>query len=207
MNGRTFDLIFGPGLGFVHRQARKLVEPAPGIRVLEIGCGTALQLRLYQGEGRRLAGLDLDPSMLARARVNLGDDGALVRGDAGALPFADGSFDLVLGSLMLHEMPTAVRSATMAEARRVLAPDGHVLLADFAARRDPRFGHGFYRWLIRRIEHAVGGAHYQGYLDYMARDGMAPLIEAAGLTVVSSGTLGRGAIELRLLATRRSIAK
>jgi ubiquinone/menaquinone biosynthesis C-methylase UbiE len=202
LSGRTFDLVFGPWLGILHRRARRLVEPAPGCRVLEIGCGTALQLRRYRGDGRRLVGLDLDPEMLARARVNLGADGALFQGDAGALPFADGSFDLVLGSLMLHEMPTAVRDATMAEARRVLAPGGSVLLVDFAARRDPRFGHGFYRWLIGRIERGVGGVHYKGYLDFMARDGLAPLIEEAGLTVVRGDTAGRGAIELLLLEAR-----
>lgn len=202
MSGRTFDLIFGPGLGYVHRQARKLIDARPGSRVLEIGCGTALQLGLYAGEGRRLVGLDLDPGMLERARVNLGAAGALVRGDAGALPFVDGAFDLVLASLMLHEMPTAVRGATLREARRVLAAEGRLLVTDFAARRDPRFGHGFYRLLIKSIERAVGGAHYQGYLDYMARDGLGPLVAAAGFDVIAADSLGRGAIEMLLLAAR-----
>jgi ubiquinone/menaquinone biosynthesis C-methylase UbiE len=167
--------------------------------VLEIGCGTALQLGLYRGDGRRLTGLDLDPGMLARARENLAGQGELVRGDAGSLPIGDGAFDLVLACFMLHEMPTALRSATLAEARRVLAPDGRVLLTDFAARRVPRFGNRFYRLLIKAIEWSVGGEHYQGYRDYMARGGLAPLIEEAGLAVVGSSSLGRGAIEILLL--------
>ena len=41
------------------------------------------------------------------------------RGDARALPFPDGSFDLVTNTLMLHHLPRAVRIGLVAEARRV----------------------------------------------------------------------------------------
>lgn len=199
-SARRFERIFGPGLRYVHRQGRKLVEPAAGARVLEIGCGTALQLGLYRGEGHRLVGLDLDPGMLLRARENLAEQGEVVLGDAGALPFDRGRFDLVLACFMLHEMPTETRRQTLSEARRVLSPDGEILLIDFSARTDLVLGGRFYKLLIKAIEHAVGGEHYQGYKGYMARGGLQPLIDEAGLTVVRSGAIGNGAIDILVLA-------
>lgn len=198
-SARRFERIFGPGLGYVHKQARALVEPGVGERVLEIGCGTALQLGRYRGEGRRLVGLDLDMGMLLRARENLKGQGELTRGDAGRLPFGDRAFDLVLACFMLHEMPTETRRRTLSEARRVLASNGRFLLTDFSARTDLGFGGKFYKLLIKGIEASVGGDHYRGYRDYMARGGLPPLIEEAGFSVVCSSTIGRGAIDVLLL--------
>ena len=196
-----FERIFGPGLGYVHRQARALVEAGAEDRVLEIGCGTALQLRLYQGDGRRLHGLDLDPGMLQRAGENLEGEGELVLGDAGAVPFDAAAFDLVVACFMLHEMPTETRRRTLAEAHRVLAPTGRFLLTDFSARTDLGLGGRFYKLLIKGIEASVGGDHYRGYKDYMARGGLPPLIEEAGFAVERSSTIGRGAIDVLLLTS------
>jgi len=195
-----FERIFGPGIKYVHRQARELVEPLADDRVLEIGCGTALQLLRYRGERRRLVGLDLDPRMLLRARENLAGEGALTLGDAGALPFDDGAFDLVVASFMLHEMPTETRSRTLAEARRVLAPNGRFLLTDFSARCDLGLGGRFFELVIKGIERSVGGDHYRGYRDYMVRGGLPPLIEEAGFAIERSSTIGRGAIDVLLLS-------
>jgi ubiquinone/menaquinone biosynthesis C-methylase UbiE len=203
-SAKRFELVFGPGIKYVHRHARELVEPDAGFRVLEIGCGTALQLVRYRGDGRRLVGVDLDPGMLMRARENLVGQGDLVLGDGGRLPFDDGSFDLLLACFTLHEMPTETRRSTLAEARRVLGPGGRVLLTDFSARGDLGFGGRFYQLLIKAIEASVGGDHYRGYKDYMARGGLPPLIEEAGFSIERSSTIGRGAIDVLLLSPTSS---
>ena len=57
--------------------------------------------------------------------------------DMGALPFVDGSFDLVMSSLAIRDIPDAAgRAAAIAEAARVLRPGGRALIADIRATRE-----------------------------------------------------------------------
>jgi ubiquinone/menaquinone biosynthesis C-methylase UbiE len=118
----------------------RVVGPVDGRRVLEVGCGTGELLRAVAAAGRpaRLAGLDPDPKMLAQADAKLrgaGVEPELVRGYAQALPFPDGSFDLVLSSLMLHHLDTPTKRSALREWRRVLAPGGALVLVDFGVAR------------------------------------------------------------------------
>ena len=114
-------------------------------RVLDVGCGRGLLLigaakRLTTG---RATGLDLwrrqdqagnDP---AATMANAIAEGVATRvelcdGDARRLPFADQSFDVVVSSLALHNIPGAPgRAAAIGEIGRVLKPGGRVALLDF----------------------------------------------------------------------------
>lgn len=109
----------------------RLVPPREGMRVLDIGCGTGVQLQRYERSGCRISGIDQSPAMLARARQRLSGDADLTHGSAESLPYPDGQFDLVLASLVLHELTPESRAAVLAEARRVLAADGKILVTDF----------------------------------------------------------------------------
>jgi ubiquinone/menaquinone biosynthesis C-methylase UbiE len=71
---------------------RLLIRFPPACSVLEVGCGTGHFTRWFGEQGLRAMGLDLSPAMLAEAR-RLGTP-RCVRGDALALPFATGAFDL-----------------------------------------------------------------------------------------------------------------
>lgn len=53
------------------------------------------------------------------------------RGFSGHLPYLDGSVDRVFSSLLLHHLDPAAKDALLAEVRRVLRPDGVLVLADF----------------------------------------------------------------------------
>jgi ubiquinone/menaquinone biosynthesis C-methylase UbiE len=99
----------------------------PGGRVLEIGCGRGVALpvlsRLLQP--RRLVGLDVDTSLLARARERtepLGCAVELRKGDVRALPFPDASFDLVVDFGTCYHV--ARRAQALREVARVLADGG-----------------------------------------------------------------------------------
>ncbi len=131
------------GLSQVTAKVRKALGREPGhyARSLEIGSGTGyFTLNLLR------AGLigeatcsDISPGMLETLAANAGRLGLEVRtepADAERLPFADGSFDLVLGHAVLHHIPDLPRA--FAEFERVLAPGGTVLFAGEPSRYGDR---------------------------------------------------------------------
>ncbi|HEX5851701.1 MAG TPA: class I SAM-dependent methyltransferase [Solirubrobacteraceae bacterium] len=108
--------------------------------ILEIGCGTgSLTALLAQAlPAASITGLDPDADVLARARAK-GTASHIhwQEGTATRLPMADGSFDRVVASLVLHHLTMEEKRAALAEARRVLRPGGRLHVADWGAPQDP----------------------------------------------------------------------
>jgi len=107
------------------------VEVGPGGAVLDVGCGTGALLRALRGaEPRaRVRGVDLTPAMLRVAARKLGAGAGLAAADAAALPFAAGSFDLVVSTSSLHYWPDPV--AGLREMGRVARPGGRIVVTDW----------------------------------------------------------------------------
>jgi ubiquinone/menaquinone biosynthesis C-methylase UbiE len=98
--------------------------------VLEVAVGTGLNLPVF-GPDVRITGLDLSPVMLeiARRRASeLGRPVELREGDAHHLPFADESFDSVVCTFSLCNIPDV--QLAVAEMKRVLRPGGRLILVD-----------------------------------------------------------------------------
>ncbi len=133
---------------------RALFEQAalrPGLRVLDVGCGTGtlvvLIKRLYPDV--TVVGLDPDPKALARARRKAERAGVSIRFDRGfsdELPYPDASFDRVFSSFMFHHLEAGSKEKTFAEILRVLQPGGSLHLVDFGG---PKSGSGGF--LARRL--------------------------------------------------------
>lgn len=118
-------------------------------RVLDMGCGRGAVLHMTAGllPRGRAAGVDIwksaDQSGNAAAvtRRNAELEGVagrvdLVTGDMRALPFHDGSFDLVVSSVAIHNIPHLdERRRAVEEAARVLRRGGRLVIADFGADR------------------------------------------------------------------------
>ena len=104
-------------------------------RLIDVGTGTGRMLALFGGEARSALGIDRSPEMLRLARAKLAEaglDGAELRqGDMYALPLAAGSADVAIIHQVLHYAQQP--AAAIAEAARVLAPGGRLLIVDFAA--------------------------------------------------------------------------
>lgn len=111
-----------------------LLAREPIGHLLDIGTGTGRMIELFGGAAEQVTALDRSPDMLRMARAKLpqdaGDKYALLLGDFLDLPLEPGSSDTVLLHQVLHyaQAPDAV----IAEAARVTAADGRVLIADFA---------------------------------------------------------------------------
>lgn len=115
------------------KDARSWVCSQATGEALEVAVGTGRNLPFYPA-GARLTGLDVSPAMLdiARARAtDLGRSAELCEGDAHALPFPDASFDTVVCTFSLCNIPDQRRA--IAEMHRVLRPGGLLLLVDHVA--------------------------------------------------------------------------
>jgi ubiquinone/menaquinone biosynthesis C-methylase UbiE len=136
----TYDSKWGIDFGEVGQtqvlgKLRKMLGPEldDGYdRALEIGAGTGyFSLNLLQaGVVAHATCTDISPGMVATLSRNaerLGLDVRTARADAEALPFADRSFDLVLGHAVLHHLPNLRRA--FAEFHRVLHPGGRIVFA------------------------------------------------------------------------------
>jgi arsenite methyltransferase len=113
-------------------------------RVLDVGCGRGLLLigaaqRLTGGRavgidvwrGLELSGNRAQATLENARRAGVAERVNVQDSDARRLPFADASFDVVLSSLVLHNIPSQTgRRQAVREIARVLKPGGHVALLD-----------------------------------------------------------------------------
>ncbi|WP_431270876.1 ArsR/SmtB family transcription factor [Dankookia sp. P2] len=121
----------------------------PG-RVLDIGTGTGRLLELLAGRAEAALGVDASRDMLALARARLTERGlgghcAVRQADMYRLPLPDAGFDVVALQMVLHYAEDP--AAALAEAARVLRPDGLLLVVDLAAHeRGELLEHHAHRW-------------------------------------------------------------
>ena len=120
----------------IHRQiACEYVEP--GMRVLEIGCGTGiLSLQMAQ-QGAQVTGIDLSPQMLGEASKIISESGeedriSLKLIDAAMVGevFPPQHFDLIVASFSMSEMQPAEQEYLLRACRELLKEGGNLLIAD-----------------------------------------------------------------------------
>jgi ubiquinone/menaquinone biosynthesis C-methylase UbiE len=160
--------------------------------VLEVAIGTALNLPHYPRDVT-LTGLDLSAEMLdiARDRArDLGREVELREGDAHDLPLADSSFDAVVCTYSLCNIPDP--HLAVSEMRRVLRPAGKLILVDhIRSRVRPVY------WVQKAIEFIT--ARLEG--EHMTRR-PAEYVEAAGFDIVERERLGPTGVVERLVAVK-----
>ncbi len=100
--------------------------------ILELGCGNAALARalLARHPGSRVTGLEVDARQHTKNLVAPQPGLLFVAAGAQAIPFADASFDLVLMLKSLHHVPVPLMAQALAEAARVLRPDGHLYVSE-----------------------------------------------------------------------------
>jgi ubiquinone/menaquinone biosynthesis C-methylase UbiE len=144
---------------------RRLALEAAAIRngeaILEVAVGTGLTFReiLRRNPDGENYGIDLTDAMLARARRKAAQVSTrtvhLSVGDAYSLPFADGTFDLLVNSYMFDLLPEEDFPHVLAEFKRVLKPNGRLLLTNMA--QPEGLGEGLYEAIYRLKPEWMGG--------------------------------------------------
>lgn len=151
------------------------IGPRPLGRVLDVGTGTGRMLALLADRAERAVGLDSSHSMLSVARANLErsfpsdavTNWELRQGDVHSPPLDPASFDLVVIHQVLHYLDDPSRA--IAEAARLVAPGGRLLVVDFAPHR-----HDF----LRAAAHRRLGFTHQQLADWFDQAGFdCPLID------------------------------
>lgn len=128
----NYERYFVPAIGGpIAEDFVALASIRPGERVLDVACGTGVVTRLLAilvGPSGSVAGLDMNPGMLAvaRARSPKGYSIDWFETSAEAMPLPDASFDAVLCQMGLQFMPDKIQALN--EMRRVVVPNGRVVL-------------------------------------------------------------------------------
>ncbi|WP_257459322.1 class I SAM-dependent methyltransferase [Archangium lipolyticum] len=118
------------------RARHRLVEGLSG-DVLEVGTGTGL-LPSYPPSVASTVAIDIDPDMLARARLRR-PGVTLLQADVQQLPFPDRSFDAVVSCLVFCSVEEPARG--LAEIRRVLRPGGQLRMLEHVRSPRPALAH------------------------------------------------------------------
>lgn len=121
---RRLDRNTARGIEYRNRTVAARLGPGPH-RILEIGPGEGWLVRRFLHDGHTVAATDLAQNWL-RQLPSAGHPRLLrARGDAGALPFADATFDRIVAAEVLEHLPDP--AATLREVRRLLKPGGRFI--------------------------------------------------------------------------------
>lgn len=159
-----------------------MLGDAPIGRLVDLGTGTGRMLELFGARAAKAVGIDRSPEMLRLARAKLAETvptAELRQGDLTALPLGEGVADTVILHQVLHFMSQP--ASALAEAARLLAPGGRMLIVDFAPHD--------------REELRARDAHARlGFSD----DQIAGWLAAAGLALGRTDTLDGGELTVKL---------
>ncbi|OGW37736.1 MAG: hypothetical protein A2X58_13890 [Nitrospirae bacterium GWC2_56_14] len=108
-------------------------------RILDVCCGTGSVILTFKERcpDALAVGYDFSHGMLSRAQEKNRGDTVFVEGDAAALPFAEDTFDVVTCSHALYELKGETRQTALREMKRVVRPDGYVLVMEHEVPRHP----------------------------------------------------------------------
>lgn len=160
-----------------------------GLDVLDCACGEGYGSRLLADTAASVTGVDVSADAVAHARRRYpGDRIEFVEGDALSLPFDDDRFDAVVSFETLEHL--AEHDALLAEFRRVLRPDGFVLLSSPDRKTysdDTGFVNEFHvKELYRDELEALLSRHFPNYRLFgqklMFHSALWPMDEAGGPT-------------------------
>ena len=130
---------------------------APGSRVLDLGCGTGLELGYYfeTVPSAQITGIDLAPGMLDALRDKFpGKSLTLILGSYFDVPFEEGAFDAAVSVESLHHFTKDEKTPLYVKVGKALKPGGTFILTDYFAASDEE--ERFHRAQLLRLKREQG---------------------------------------------------
>lgn len=143
------------------KRSLEIAHIQDGETILEVAVGTGLTFArvLRQNPSGWNEGVDVTAAMLAKAKMRAAQSATtnyrLQIGDAYNLEFENGRFDLLINNYMFDLLPTADFSQVLSEFRRVLKPEGRLLLVNMA--KGKRWYNHLWEKLYQRNETSMAG--------------------------------------------------
>ena len=152
--------------------------------VLDICCGTGKQchlIRIHNQNTIHTIGLDSDLKMMNYASLKYPYI-SFICADAANIPIKIAYFKGIVISYSLHDKPPELRTKMLDEAKRLLAPDGKIILIDFEQpwNRISQVGR-FFTYLIERT---AGGEHFRNGEQFLKQGGLQGFIKQNGLVEI-----------------------
>jgi SAM-dependent methyltransferase len=157
------------------------LELRPDDLLLDVAAGTGHAARALAPSVRCAIALDATAAMLAEGKAAADRAGirnlVFLRGDAAALPFPDGTFDVVVTRYAVHHFEAPERP--VAEMVRCLRPGGRLAVADVVVDGDPA---------VAALQNHLERLRDPSHVRARALEELAALVGAAGLEIVSAET-------------------
>ncbi|NQV41569.1 MAG: class I SAM-dependent methyltransferase [Candidatus Marinimicrobia bacterium] len=196
-DGWIYRKILDPSLGSIRKRVSRLITE--NATVLDVGCGTGDQLFFLSNQIQSGLGVELSGTMIKTC-----EEQALARGikncdfllaDASNLSsLKDNSFDYAVTSLVIHEMPEAIRIPVLTEMTRL---GKQLIIVDWIYPQPS---------MIKKIsthfvERLAGREHYAGFKSFIKQGGMPALINRLGLEIIETQITGKGNMQLWVCKT------
>jgi SAM-dependent methyltransferase len=141
------------------RFMRAMVPSSPPCVILDIGCGSGLNASSFAAFGHTIIGVDLSPVAIDKFREK-GFTGYVCDIEAGPLPLADASIDLVYASEVIEHC--ADTASFLSELHRVLKPRGCLLLST------PNSAFWAYR-ILGLLGHTASEYQHEGHVRFFSK--------------------------------------
>jgi demethylmenaquinone methyltransferase/2-methoxy-6-polyprenyl-1,4-benzoquinol methylase len=149
--------------------------------ILDICCGTGRQGYLIGINRQNIIGLDRDRKMVQYAQSKYPSI-PFICADAADIPLKNAYFKGIVISYSLHDKPPELRTKMLSEAKRLLAPEGKMILVDFELpwNRWSRLA-GIFTYLIERT---AGKEHFRNSRQFLKQGGLRALIKQNGIVEI-----------------------
>ncbi|MGB2764180.1 MAG: class I SAM-dependent methyltransferase [Candidatus Aminicenantaceae bacterium] len=157
--------------------------------VLDICCGTGKQCRFIGLDKQNVTGLDIDLKMINYASSKYPRI-PFVCTDAANIPIRDKSFKGIIISYALHDKSQELRIKMLDEAKRLLTPEGKIILVDYEQpwNRRSRIGK-FFAYLIERMGSCK---HFRNWRQFLKQGGLRAFEEKNGLVEIERHNIELG---------------